>query len=74
MVDKDGKLHGLILVDDPHNVSPETKKEWEKHYVTPGLSSLLIRSVSSFAEKPAKVNDPDLVIPIPPSFSFGNGQ
>jgi hypothetical protein len=74
VVDKDGKLHGLIIADDPHNVSPETRKEWEKHYVTPGLSSLLIRSVSSFAEKPAKVNDPDLVIPITPSFSFGNGQ
>jgi hypothetical protein len=74
VVDKNGKLHGLIIVDDPHNVPAETRKEWEKRYATPGLSSLLIRSVSSFADEPANINDPDLVIPIPPSSSFGNGQ
>jgi len=67
VVDKSGKLHGLIIVDEPHNVSAETRKEWEKRYVTPGLSSLLIRSVRNFAEEPANVKDPDLVIPIPSS-------
>jgi hypothetical protein len=69
-----GKLYGLIIVDDPHNVSPEIKKEWEKRYVTPGLSSLLVRSVESFAEGPANVSGPNLVIPIPPRSSVGNGQ
>lgn len=64
VVDEKGGLHGLITVDDIHDVSDETKKEWEKDYVTPGLSSLLIRSVSDFAKEPAYVNNPDLVIPI----------
>ncbi|MDH4137809.1 MAG: hypothetical protein OEW09_14000, partial [Anaerolineae bacterium] len=68
-VDKDGSLHGLIMVDDPHNVPAETRKEWEKRYATPGLSSLVIRSVSNFAKEPASVNDPDLVIPMLPSSS-----
>jgi len=74
VVDKAGKLHGLVIVDDPHNVPAKTRKGWEKRYATPGLSSLLIRSVSNFAKEPANVNDPDLVIPIPPSSGFGNGQ
>jgi hypothetical protein len=64
VVDKDGKLHGLVVVDDPHNVSAETRKEWEKNYVTPGLSSLLIRPVSCFTEEPAHDKDSGLVIPI----------
>lgn len=73
-VDKDGKLHGLIVVDDSQDVSDEIRKEWEKHYVIPGLSSFLIRSVSSFTGEPAHGSEPDLVIPMPPSSSSGNGQ
>lgn len=74
VVDEDGKLHGLIVVDDLHNVSPEAKKEWEKRYVTPGLDSLIIRSVSSFANGPVEASMPDLVIPIAPISGLGNGQ
>jgi hypothetical protein len=74
VVDENGKLHGLIVVDDPHNVSAKTRKGWEKRYVTPGLSSLLIRPVSHFTEGSANDNDAGLVIPIPPSSSSGNGQ
>ena len=58
VVDRDGKLHGLIVVDDPHDVSTETKQEWDKRLVTPGLSSLLIRSVDDFTAGSADVNDP----------------
>lgn len=65
-VAKDSKLHGLIVVDDPHNVPNQVRKEWEASYVTPGLSSLLVRSVNSFAtEEPADTDTPGLVIPIP---------
>jgi hypothetical protein len=73
VVDKDGKLHGLIMVDDLHNVSPEIKKKWEKDYATPGLSSLLIHSVSHFAQGHTNVNESALVIPIPPNSSL-DGQ
>lgn len=70
VVDKNGKLHGLIAVDDPRDVSAQTAEDWRKRYVTPGLSSLIIRSVSDFAEDQASVNDSDLVILIPPSSGF----
>jgi hypothetical protein len=65
VVDEKDKLHGLIVVDDPHHVSVETKSEWEIHYVTPGLSSLVVRSVSRFAGELPNDNTPDLVMPIP---------
>ena len=71
-VDRDGELHGLIMVDDPSSVSAETRKEWEKSYATPGLSSLIVRSVSSLAQEPADARDADLVIPIPSGSGFGN--
>lgn len=74
VVDKDGKLHGLIVVDDPHNIPAETRNEWERRYVTPGLSSLLIRSVSYFAKEPSNANSQDLVIPIPPGSNSWGGQ
>jgi hypothetical protein len=64
VVDENEKLHGLITVDDPHNISAKTKKEWEKHYVTPGLSSLLIRSVDYFAPGSSDVQKTDVVMPI----------
>lgn len=65
VVDKDNRLHGLIVVDDPSNVPSETKTEWEDRYATPGLDSLLVRSVRSFAQEPATIQQPELVIPIP---------
>jgi hypothetical protein len=64
VIDDDGRLHGLIVVDDPHHVSAETRKGWEARYVTPGLSTLLIRSASDLAEEVADIDDPALVIPV----------
>jgi hypothetical protein len=65
VVDEDGELHGLIIVDDLRSVSAGTKEEWERRYSTPGLSSLLIRSVNDFAQ--------ELVIPILPDPGFRDG-
>jgi hypothetical protein len=73
IIDRDGKLHGLIIVDDLHQVSAETREEWEKRYVTPGLSSLVVRSVSNLFEKPADGHHSDLVIPIRITPTFDNG-
>jgi len=65
VVDNSGSLHGLIVVDDPHNVPPETRQEWEDRYVTPGLSDLIVRPVSYFAEGATDGRDPGVVIPLP---------
>jgi hypothetical protein len=65
MIDESGKLHGLIVVDDTHNIAAQTRQEWETHYITPGLSSLVVRSVSSFASGPEDSNNSDVVIPLP---------
>jgi hypothetical protein len=43
-------LQGLIVTDDPASVSAEDKEEWQKKYATPGLDSLLIRSVADFID------------------------
>lgn len=74
VIDEDGKLHGLIVVDDTHNVPAETRGEWEGRYITPGLSSLLVHSVSNFADSSANVSAPDLVISISPRPGLGDGQ
>ena len=66
VVGEDGKLDGLIIVDDPSTVSDEARKEWKARYATPGLSSLVIRSVNSFTEKSENDNIPKLIIPILP--------
>jgi hypothetical protein len=66
IVGEDGKLHGLIVTDEPCAVPAETRKEWEARYATPGLSSLIIRSASSFAEGSTSGDLPDLVIPLSP--------
>ena len=66
-IDEDNQLYGLIFVEDPRNVSAETRQDWESRYATPGLSRLVIRSVRNFSREPASVPSPDLVIPIPSS-------
>jgi hypothetical protein len=65
VIGEDGKLHGLIVVEDPQQVSAETRAEWEARYATPGLNSLMVRSVASLAGGSAHVQDPALVIPLP---------
>jgi hypothetical protein len=75
VVDQDGKLHGLITVDDLHNISADTTEEWKKDYITPGLSSLLVRSINCFAEEPPNVvRELDLIIPISLGNSSGGGR
>ena len=44
--DGEGKLHGLIITDDSDPVTSDTEAEWHKQYMTPGLSGILIRSVT----------------------------
>jgi hypothetical protein len=65
VMDKSGQLQGLIFTDDPHNVPAQVLRDWENRYITPGLSSLVIRSVSRFIQGPLDDNCADLVIPIP---------
>lgn len=48
-LDDEGALWGLIFSDDLHSITPEAESEWHKRYDTPGLSGLLIRSVSDIS-------------------------
>jgi hypothetical protein len=66
VIGKDGKLHGLIILDDPYNAPAEMKQEWEARFATPGLSSLIVRSVHSFIEEPERDDIPERAISIPP--------
>ena len=68
-MDRAENLHGLIAVDDVHNVTPEDLAEWKKLYETPGLKSLIIRPVSHFIQKPTNGAHSDLIIPIPSTMS-----
>jgi hypothetical protein len=52
IVDSSGELQGLIVVDDSDNITSETESTWHKLYATPGLSGLLVRSVTDLAGKP----------------------
>lgn len=51
IVDSRGQLQGLIVTEDPDNVTPQTEAAWHKLYVTPGLSGLLVCSVTDLMEK-----------------------
>jgi hypothetical protein len=53
IMDSRGELYGLIVTDDPDNVTPKTEATWRKLYATPGLSDLLVRSVTDLMEKSA---------------------
>jgi hypothetical protein len=46
IVDSRGELQGLIVTDDPDNITPDTEAMWRKRYATPGLSSLLVCSMA----------------------------
>jgi hypothetical protein len=74
IIDRDGKLCGLIVVDDLRDVSAKTKEVWKKRYETPGLSSLVVRSARNLANDLGSANCPDLVIPIRLTSSFQNGD
>ncbi len=64
VIEHNGTLQGLIIVDDPHQVPAESRQEWEDLYVTPGLSQLVIRSVHDLVE-PTSVLGSDVIIPMP---------
>jgi hypothetical protein len=72
--EEDDRLHGLIFTDAPQTASAEMKALWEKHYATPGLSHLLVKSVYDVAEPSTGVDDADLVIPIPPTSFHREGH
>ncbi len=55
-VDGKGRLQGLIVVDDPEKVSPETIAEWHNLYETPGLNSLIIRSIADIVAESEQVD------------------
>jgi hypothetical protein len=44
VVDEEGELHGLIVVDDVNNITPATEKQLYERYYTPGMKDLLLRS------------------------------
>jgi hypothetical protein len=46
ILDSRGELQGLIVIDDPDDVTSETEAKWRKLYETPGLSGLLVCSVT----------------------------
>ena len=58
-LDNKGELWGLIVADDPDNVSPDVKATWYTQYETPGLKGLLIRSVTELIRKPEWTNGND---------------
>jgi len=44
VIDEQGDLRGLVVIDDPDAITPELEARWDKDYLTPGMKSLLIRS------------------------------
>lgn len=52
IVDSRGELQGLIVVDDPDNITSETVSTWHKLYAAPGLGGPRVRSVTDLAGKP----------------------
>jgi hypothetical protein len=51
VVDGKGNLQGLIVTDDPDNVTPDMEATWNKMYATPGLCGFLNCSVSDLMHK-----------------------
>jgi hypothetical protein len=70
-VGQDGRLHGLIVVDDPYQVPPEIEQEWGKNYATPGLTSLIVRAVGNLTGEPGVMPVPDRIVPLPAGSETG---
>ncbi|HLF25796.1 MAG TPA: GNAT family N-acetyltransferase [Anaerolineae bacterium] len=64
VVDQAGNLDGLILVDDGRNVTAQDRAEWIKRYATPGLRSLVVRSVRDLVGGSAGASGRELSIPL----------
>jgi hypothetical protein len=52
-VDDRGKLHGLIIVDDVNSITSEIEGQLQERYFTPGMESLLIRSIADSLREPS---------------------
>lgn len=50
VVDEGGDLQGLVIADDIDNYSDKEKAGWNKRYSTPGLSDLLVRSITDLMQ------------------------
>jgi hypothetical protein len=61
--DEQGQLQGLIVTDDPDNVSLEVSEEWHEQFATPGLSSLVIRSMADLFHKGTGAAETEPIIP-----------
>lgn len=59
-IDQQGTVAGLILVDDQDAVDAKTTEMLRDRYATPGLSSLVVRSIGWFDG----IQNRDLVIPL----------
>lgn len=53
-VDKKGDLHGLIIVNNSREIDTSDEVELQKKYATPGLNSLLIRSMADLVVEPIR--------------------
>jgi len=53
-IDEGEKLHALVMINDvtadPDGVTPEAEAEWHKRYMTPGLSDVLVRSLTDLGK------------------------
>lgn len=63
IIAEDKKLHGLMVVDDLHDISAKTRRECEGRYITPGMASFLVRSIDYFTQE-SGIRIPDVVIPV----------
>jgi hypothetical protein len=50
-----GQLQGLIVVDDPSNITEATLNEWNAQYATPGLDGLLVCSMADLFNESVSV-------------------
>ncbi|NJN92875.1 MAG: hypothetical protein HC875_01660 [Anaerolineales bacterium] len=53
-VDKTGDLHGLIIVNNSREIDASDEVEMQRKYATPGLNSLLIRSMADLVVEPIR--------------------
>jgi hypothetical protein len=52
IIDEKGGLHGLVVIDDAGNITPEAEAHYYKQYFATGMKGLLIRSVADLLREP----------------------
>ena len=50
MINGRGELQGLFFADDPDQVSPETRAEWDKLCAMPGLNGFQVWAIEDFVQ------------------------